>query len=382
MALLALLKLGAEFHRLLFDTSLNGAVDLRFYHRQVGYWLMRGDLQADNLYPPASLPLLAVLGIGWLSDTSSRWLCAFSMVAFACLFGRLMVKESGAASTLDRVFVLMMFLSMNATGVTLGNGQVTLLVLFLVTASILFLDRHAEWRPGTLLALTGLLIALVKPSNSVPFFALALVRRNGLRTVVAVAVGYVALTIFAARFQGQPLLAFLANSIAAGRAATAQGGYANLDNWLTAIGWSGWSLSAASVALAALIGWLIMHRDADLWVLLGVTAIVARLWMYHRVYDDMLILLPMLALYRIARDDRSSPEASTRAGLLLSVTTLVMLAPARLELLPFPWHLPFTAGHALVWLAICGFLMQQARHRRVLVHRVAAPLGRTGPATP
>ena len=364
MTLLALLKLGAEFGRLLFETGPTGAVDLRFFHRHVANWFARGDLQADLPYPPASLPLLALLGFGWLDDTASRWLCAVAMVAFACLFGRLIVKESGATSTLDRVFVVMMFLSMNATGVTLGNGQVTLYVLLFVTAPILFLDRHAEWwRRATLLALTGLLVSLVKPSSSVPFFALALMRRHGLRTVAAVAVAYVAMTLFSVRFQDQPLLLSLATWISAAREVAATGGYANLDYWLTALGWSSWSLAAASLALAALIGWLTAHRHADLWVLLGVTAIVARLWMYHRVHDDMLILLPMIALYRIARDDRSSPESARRAGVLLGVTIVAMLAPARLEHLPFPWHLPYTAGHALVWLAIGGFLAQQAQAR-------------------
>jgi small neutral amino acid transporter SnatA (MarC family) len=363
MAILAVLKLGDEFRRLLFETSRSGAIDLKvFYQEYVRNWLARGGLQPDNPYPPASLPFLALLGFGWLGETGARWLWAVSMVVVACLFARVLVKESGADSMPERVFVVLMLLSMNATGVTLGNGQITLHVLFLVTAPIVFLDRHAEWRPMTLLALAGLLVSLVKPSNSVPFFALLLVRKQGVRNVAAVAVAYVAVTLFAVWFQGQPLLAFLDNSIASGRIAATQGGYANLDNWLTTLAWSGWSLTAASVALAALAVWLFLHRDADLWVLLGVTAIVTRLWMYHRVYDDMLVLLPMIALFRIARDDREHATAE-RARVLLAIMVVAMLAPARLELLPFPWHLLFTAGHALVWLAAGAFLMQQAHAR-------------------
>jgi hypothetical protein len=43
-----------------------------------------------------------------------------------------------------------------------------------------------------------------------------------------------------------------------------------------------------------------------LWLLLGVTALVARFWTYHRWYDDLLILLPMIALFRIAQQRPSA----------------------------------------------------------------------------
>jgi hypothetical protein len=361
MALLAVLKLGDEFRRLLIDTGPSGAVDLRVYQRFVVAWLADGNLHTG--YPPASLPLLALLGFGWFDETAARWLWAASSVIVGWLFARLLVRESGAASTRDRWFVVLMLLSMNATGVTLGNGQITLHVLFLVTAASVYLDRHPEWGAGTLAALAALLVSLVKPTLSAPFVALALVRRNGVRTAALVAAAYVGLTVAVVQLQDRSIATVLSESAALGRLEATRGGYANLDNWLNAIGWQGWSLTSAASALAALLAWLIVHRHADLWILLGVTALVARLWMYHRVYDDMLVVLPMIALFRIARDDGAPPGAAKRAGLLLAVMVAAMLAPARLERLPFPWHLPFTAGHALVWLAAGGFLMQQARVR-------------------
>lgn len=359
MSLFAVLKLGDEFRRLLFDEGPNGAIDLKIYQGFVANWLEHGRL--DTGYPPGSLPLLALLGFGWFDDTTARWLWGSSTVIVMIALGYLLVRESGAESRRDQLFVALMLLSMNAVGVTVGNGQIALHMLVLVAAPIVLLDRHATWQPWTPFALIGLLLSLAKPTISVPFFALLLVRRHGVRTVVVVAMAYVAVTLVAMQDHDRSPLALLNDSLVLGRTEATRGGYANLDNWLGTMGWSGWSLSAASIALAGLIIWLFLHRDADLWILLGVTAVAARLWMVHRVYDDVLIVLPMVALYRIARDRGSPQETTTRAGVLLAITIVAMLAPARLELLPFPWHLPFTAGHAIVWLAIALFLMQQAR---------------------
>ena len=46
--------------------------------------------------------------------------------------------------------------------------------------------------------------------------------------------------------------------------------------------------------------WLYRHRRVDLWLQLGVIAVVARLWAYHRLYDDVLVVLALVALFRIA----------------------------------------------------------------------------------
>jgi hypothetical protein len=360
---MAVLKLGDEHRRLLLDSGYSGAIDLRYYQAIGGSWFAGRDVygKLHSPYPPGSMPLLKVLGFGWFGETDARWLWAFSLAGVTCVFGWLMVKESRAESNLDKLFVVLMLLSMNATGVNVGNGQISLHVLLLMTAPILFLDRHAEWRRQTPLVLTALLISLVKPSMSVPFFGLVLVQRNGFRTAAAVAVGYAAVTMFAVAFQDRPLLALLRDSLAYGHAQAVPGGYANLDNWLLAMGLPGWAFPAAFLVLVTLGLWLLLHRHADVWILLGVTAITARLWMYHRVYDDMLILLPMVALFRIARHPNTAQEASVQAGLLLAVTVVAMLAPARFERLPFPWHVPFTVGHAVIWIVIGAFLIRQAR---------------------
>ena len=89
---------------------------------------------------------------------------------------------------------------------------------------------------------------------------------------------------------------------------------------------------------------------------MGVAAYVARLWTYHRWYDDMLILLPMVALFRVAKSRPTIGDADVTAGVLLGLTLLLMLAPGGLFVLPPPWNGVYLAAEVTVWLAAVVFL--------------------------
>ena len=88
---------------------------------------------------------------------------------------------------------------------------------------------------------------------------------------------------------------------------------------------------------------------------------MARLWTYHRWYDDALILLPMVALFRIAKMGRSAEDADVTAGVLLGLTLVLMIAPGGLFLLPPPWSTVYVAAEVVVWLLALGFLARRAR---------------------
>ncbi len=108
--------------------------------------------------------------------------------------------------------------------------------------------------------------------------------------------------------------------------------------------------------------WIYYHRRSDLWLLLSVTALVTRLWTYHGIYDDLLILLPMVALFRIAKQSSAADDDAVLAGVLLAITTLAMMAPTRMWHSPPPWSWFFTAGHTIVWIVLLIFLVERARH--------------------
>ena len=52
---------------------------------------------------------------------------------------------------------------------------------------------------------------------------------------------------------------------------------------------SGSGATAISLILLGGLGaWVYRFRRVDVWLLIGVSAVIARLWTYHRTYDDLL----------------------------------------------------------------------------------------------
>jgi hypothetical protein len=127
----------------------------------------------------------------------------------------------------------------------------------------------------------------------------------------------------------------------------------NLDAWL---------LPASGLVFAVHGAWSWRHREADAWTQIGVAAIVARLWAYHRLYDDLLLILPLIALYRLARSD---PPARG-AGALFAVGCVALVAP----ITPIVEH----ASWALVglWFLQLGYLAWRAGVERSYRGRVSA----------
>jgi len=363
MALLAVLKLGDEFRRLLLDPGHNGAVDTRILSQLVHEWFEGRPLYQEldtAIQPPATYVLLWPF-LGWLGFTPARWLWAVTSVAALGWLVRLIVQESGAVTRLECVFVALLALSMNATGVVIGNGQPILHILPMLLCALLLPHRNPRRWHVRLLAVGMLLFALVKPTITAPFLWIALFAGCGLLTTALIILGYAVLTLFAVFFQESTVTVLAQGWMERATAVAGTGGYANLHRWLASLDLQEWTLGASLLVFAALGFWTYEHRKGDFWILLGVTALVARMWTYHRVYDDVLVLLPMVALFRIAKREAASQGASVAAGLLLAATILAMLAPARWEHFAWPWSFAFTGGHTLVWIVVLGFLLDRAR---------------------
>jgi hypothetical protein len=134
--------------------------------------------------------------------------------------------------------------------------------------------------------------------------------------------------------------------------------------WLCALGLGDYILPAMFFVLLALGFWTYCYRHVDLWLLLGVAGLVARFWTYHRWYDDLLFLLPMIALFRIAKDSSSSDRIQVLAGALLAITVLASIAPGGLYLLPAPWDTLYVDGQVVVWGCVLMSLLNFACRER------------------
>jgi len=364
-------RMAYEVWRLLFDSGRLGAIDLKIFHEFVNGWFTGRPVYSEFTtanYPPASFVILWPL-VGWLKITPARWLFAFSVVLSLAWLISVTIREVHAANLFEKILISFFVISIYPTAVTIGNGQLVIYVVALLLASILLLRRQPQsWRRDLTVAVL-MTISLVKPTVSAPFFWLVLLLPNTLRPALLVLLFYSLLTVFAAHFQPYgffPLMRDAVDHCLQGAAIQAEiHGYANFHSWLVAFGLKDLNVYVSLLILAGLGYWIYRNRQADIWLLLGVTAIIARIWTHHPVYEDFLILLPMVSLIRIIRRTPYADGSDVSAGGLLTIAWLAMLVPASTRLLPAPWSLLFTVGQGVIFILILLFLLYQVRHHPI-----------------
>jgi len=370
MAAIAAAWLGYELYRLIAKpVSIGpipvhpGGIDLLLPHLMVNDWfaglpVYTGPREGQHPHPPASM---AILWPVYGGPSIARATAVYLLVTLASLAWIVVVavRESGAATRLQRALVALVPLATYPAGATIGNGQTTVYALAAALGALLLLrDRPPGW--GRDLASAGLLlVAMGKPSLCAPFVLLALFLPGGARPVALLVAAYVALTLFAASFQPLGLREQFGYFFAQAARVGARHGRSDLHTLVTWLGVPSAMAAASAAALALLAWWLWRHRHADFWLLVGVTALAARFWTYHRWYDDLLIVLPLVALFRLAKSDPG--ERGIVAGVLFALTLAFLLAPGGLYLLPPPWVSAYTDAQAVLWLACAGWLAMAAR---------------------
>jgi Glycosyltransferase family 87 len=303
------------------------------------------------LYPPGSLAMLWLF-VGW-SPAMARWVWAAASLAALTWMSWIVARESGATTGAERVFAALWPWAIYATRGTLVNGQLGLVVLSLLVTGVLGARRSRGcWLRDTATAF-ALLGAFMKPATTIPFVPLIFLGVLSLRPAVLAALGYGAVTAIALALRdAAPFDALYRWATTVIEDVPKQSGFGvhgNVHVWLTLLGLETWHAPATLAILVALVWWIARHRDADTWCLLGVAAIAARMWTYHRIYDDTLLLLPMVALYRLTRsavDQRQRMAARIACALLW----LGAMTPARLFLLAWPGNEIFMAGLVATWL--------------------------------
>jgi hypothetical protein len=371
MILAAPPRLEFGFSRLLGDQGPTGAIDLKLRYHEVHNWFAGTDVYQklrNAVYPPASYAILWPF-LGWSTWLSARWLWGATAVVALGWLAYLIVRESRADTLLEHIFVGLLPFSMYATSVAVGNGQpIVPLLPALVAGLVLLHGRRRGWR-GDLLAAGLILMTLVSPTNSAPFFWIVVLVPQTLWPAVLVSLGYGALTLLAVSFQSDGPVSLVRHwSLRAGAGVSwgsVHGGYANLHSWLAALGQQTWDWPASLLVLAALGVWTCCHRHAELWILLGVAALVSRLWTYHRLYDDLLIVLPMITLFRVAKQSPSADGSGVIAGVLVAAGWVAVLSPPGLLLQSPPWNWLFEAEQTAVWAAMLIFLLNQARREKI-----------------
>lgn len=311
-------------------------------------------------YPPATYAVLWVL-VGGLDQEAARWLwallslCALGLVSFVA------VRVAGFERWPQRAMLAVLPFSIYGSAQSIWNGQLTPLVLAALGVCMLLIDspRRYWWRDGLLAGC--FLIALTKPSLSAPFFWVVLLRRGGQRASVLIVAGYVGLTALATSYQTGGATAVFSTWLERAQRGIVKGsslnGYGSLSDLLGTLDLSAYSIYASLAALGACGLLVLLTRDRDLWLVIGVVAIVSRLWTYHRVYDDGVVLFALLSLARVAQQRPSQRRQLAFALVILLALWGASHAPVGQLYRSALWFHGFASAQLFVWCAALGYLL-------------------------
>jgi len=367
MSLAAAVRLPSSLHSLTVGEGPDNACDLRKQQRVTQAWFegrpTYGGVRNAS-YPPASYALLWGL-VGWSEHQTARWIWALLTLAALAALGGVAARAVGGPRWPDQAILFLLPLSTYGNAQSTWNGQLTPLVLAALGVSLLLLARpQRTWGRDVLLAAI-FLVALVKPSLSAPFFWLVLLRRGGQRAALLIVLGYVGLTVLAAQFQHGSTISVFAHwveragyGIVVGATLT---GYGSLSDLLIRLPWTSPSIHA-SLALLLVCGALVLvFHDRELWLVAGLVAIFARLWTYHAIYDDGVILFAMLGLaHHVQRRGTDAPARPADYALLL-LLWLTSHAPVSYYYRRSEYYDAFTAVLTFTWLATLAYFLLRLR---------------------
>lgn len=381
MILATIYRLQLGYSRLLWESGWNGAIDLKIFHWMVNQWFAGFPVYGTTPspvdfppfvpdYPPASYVLLWPFH-GWLNVQQIRWVWAVITVVSFVSFAYLAIQASGAQTIPERLFISLLFPSMYAVSSAVAVGQLVIPLLPTLVAGISLLHlKHRRWYEE-FIGVILILVTLAKPTISAPFFWLVLFGPRMFRPALLASLGYITLTVFAAHFQKSDPILLLVEWVKYASIAvefdSVTSGYGNIHTWLTILGFDEFNIVMSLFILLALGFWVYRYQSIDIWFHIGIIAIVARFWTYHQIYDDLLILLSIITLFRTAKKAGvSSDLQSIIPGVLLIITSGAILAPASMLDFPAPWNIAFKAGQVIVWCVVLIFLLAQAQMEYVI----------------
>lgn len=363
LAVVAIQRLADGFFQLLWLST--PPVDLAIRWREVQQWFAGQPVHGGRfaVYPPASYALLWP-ALGWVDLTQARWLWGVTTVAAVGWLAWIVARESGTGRGAARAVAALLPPAVYAARAVMVNGQLALHLLPPLLTGLLLLTRRPPSWGRDLGGAVLLLIALTKPSLTAPFMWIVITAPGPLRPAALLGLGYAGVTMVAGAFQPASAIAlsgqFVGGAVRDAARASARS-HANLHSWIDALG-LGWGYTAASLAALLALGWwtYFRARDADPWVRLGVAGLVARFWTFHYRYDDMLLLVPVVALMRIVARQGPGEPVDRGAAVVLTLLTATLLIPARLFFPPWPWQ-AVESVQTVIWLLALGFLVHRAR---------------------
>lgn len=371
-AMAAVWRVPNELQYLLFRDDNSAAIDLRARFDETRAWFSapafydegEPDEEGGFDYPPASYLMFWPL-LGWLPFTAVRVLWAAACLGAAAGIAWISVRATRPRNPGAALLLALIPFGGYALGATLRVGQISFLVLVLLLIALDLLHRRPKSLGRDLAVGVLLLAALIKPTLGAPFVLMAMLLPGGFLPAVVCILGYGFLYAAAAAFRPESIFTLTRQWLGATSPIETYylGGQTNIYRWLVLAGLDSWIVPAMVLMLLALLTWTLAHRRADFWTLMGAGAIVTRFLTYHRLYDDALIFLTLIPLFRFASRAEPSGGLSRAAALLFFLNWAALLAPGSIINEPGPLRPVAEAAQAVIWLATLGFLLVCARKK-------------------
>lgn len=372
----AIIRVAHGVARLTSSTDRRAGIDLVFRWHEVHAWFaglpVYGRLETAD-YPPASYPVLWPF-IGWTDTiTTARWIWAAVTLGLLLWFAWMLWREAAGRSMSERACLASLPLCGYATHGLLVTGQVTVLALVPLLAGLLLLARSKSLATD-IVGAALVIVGLVKPTLTVPLVWIAFLVPGRLRPAALIVGGYAAMTLFAAAYQADGVIQLAQGWLAQGDRVNLGATYGNLQKVLGMAGGGDLFLPIALLVIVATGAWVYRHRAVDIWLLIGATALVARLLTYHRSFDDMLVVLAVMAVFRtsVTASSHGARAMATVLTIALFAGTMaprVALAEVSIALELINRALP------ILWLFSLGFIALEAHRRRIAIESSRASTG-------
>ena len=355
--------MGTSIPQALWGTGVLDGIDAATLHRLTHAWFAGEPLYstyhrgANN--PPATWIMLWPV-FGWSDLATARQIWALLNLAALVTLAVLCARRLDSDNPWARACLFLAPFSMPALALALQVGQTTIVALsFALGAVLLARGPDVSWRRD--LAVAAMFdIALIKPSCTAPLLWLLFVS-NRIRAVALVVLGYVLLTVASAWFQPEPIPVQIAAWLEHSERLYARG-YGALSNLAVDLSVPKASAPMALALLLAFGAWAWRFRRCNIWTLIAVGALVARVWIYHLAYDDALLVLALAAIVR-ETENRDVPTRALEAWVVLIALLLLHWTPLSLSSVRDP-SVAFSAAHVTAWLMVLAALVHWASRRR------------------
>lgn len=165
------------------------------------------------------------------------------------------------------------------------------------------------------------------------------------------------MTLVSSYFQDQPINLLLQNWINSSSNVLNNKGHMNIHSFLSMIGKEEYRIQASLIILGLSGIWVYVNKNKSIWMLVGVTAIVARLWTYHWWYDDILMLIPVTTLFIIIKSDIINSIYKLTAFILLALSVIFSIAPGGRYLFPELLATIYIYFQFVTWVSVMLFLL-------------------------